>query len=365
MDIKCFRKSIVYAIAVVFCMIFFLFIVGCGGTQTQPQTETQTETQTEMLKLTLSHFSAANHHLNTEVCLPFAEEVKEKTEGRVEITVHPSAILVDANDHYDAAVTGVVDIAEFIPGYTRGRFPAISVLDLPFVPPIFSSSAHAAKSVAELFKTEPVIQDELGELKDVKILFFGTAGLGQILLNKPFSSIESLQGLKLRSPGPTQDEVIKAFGAIPVTLPMTDLYDALERGVVDGALTDYSPIPAYHLHEVITGVVECNIYAMPIIFAMNLDKWEQISSADQEVILELGEKYGVKLGEEYDKASLAGKENVQAQGLDIYYPTEEALLEMKNEQQHVIDKWIQEMEQKGIPGEDIYNKIIDIADKCK
>jgi TRAP-type C4-dicarboxylate transport system substrate-binding protein len=71
------------------------------------------------------------HHQHNEVFIPFAEEVGKRTNGSVKVTIYPAEALCKAKDLYDAAAQGISDLSFIIQGYTAGRFPLTSVMELP------------------------------------------------------------------------------------------------------------------------------------------------------------------------------------------------------------------------------------------
>jgi len=75
------------------------------------------------IKLKLSHFAPAAHNQHTNVIVPWVEEVKKRTNGRVEITVFPGASLCKPTQQYDCAKSGIADLAWGVTGWTPGRFP--------------------------------------------------------------------------------------------------------------------------------------------------------------------------------------------------------------------------------------------------
>lgn len=100
------------------------------------------------IKLKLSHFvpPAHNHHQN--VLLPWVEEVRKRTGGRVEITIFPGASLCKPQQQYDCARDGIADIAWAVTGWTPGRFPMTSVVELPFM---MRTAATGSQMLADLW----------------------------------------------------------------------------------------------------------------------------------------------------------------------------------------------------------------------
>jgi TRAP-type C4-dicarboxylate transport system substrate-binding protein len=136
-----------------------LFAGGCGQPKTTaPEQEGKGAGKTyQPVELNFATWQPPQYTNNTEVFIPFAEEVAEKTEERVKIYLHPGGVLAKGDETYDAVVTGMIDMGFSLQSYTPGRFPLSTILEFPFM---FSSSLQACQAAAELYKTNPVFQQE-------------------------------------------------------------------------------------------------------------------------------------------------------------------------------------------------------------
>jgi TRAP-type C4-dicarboxylate transport system substrate-binding protein len=113
-----------------------------------------------------------------------------------------------------------------LPAYTPGRFPLSQILEYPFM----FTSARQANLVAK--EMTPILREY--EYTDTQLLWFGGTDLGHFLMKTKIKNLADMRGKKLRSPGPIYNDVIKAIGGVEVSLPVSDLYDAMDRGIVDG-----------------------------------------------------------------------------------------------------------------------------------
>ena len=96
------------------------------------------------IKLKLSHFAPTAHNHHANIIVPWVEEVKKRTNGRVEITVFPGASLCKPTQQYDCAKSGIADLAWGVTGWTPGRFPMTSVIELPFLVRTAAVSAESS-----------------------------------------------------------------------------------------------------------------------------------------------------------------------------------------------------------------------------
>lgn len=173
----------------------------------------------------------------------FCDEVKKRTNGKVEITYYPGGTRLSPVKMYVGITTGIADIGFSHTAYTRGRFPVTEVLDLPQGYP----SGYVAVQVSNDFyqRYTPA------EWDNVHVLYFASSAPLVLHTNKkPVRTMEDLSGLKIRATG-QMAEVLKALGGSPVPLQMPDVYDALRRGVIDGVTVDLSPLKYWKFSEVV------------------------------------------------------------------------------------------------------------------
>src|SRR3990172_25789 len=157
--------------------------------------------------------------------LPFAEKVKTVTNGRVTVRIHPHQTLGKAADFFNMVKTGIADIALCVQSFNPGQFPLTEIMDLPFLP---VPSAEAGGLVRwELFEKFPEIRKEYAGTKLLHVA--STDPYFIITTQKPIRRLEDMKGLKLRVPGGRPADALKLMGAVPVLIPMPELYMALDK----------------------------------------------------------------------------------------------------------------------------------------
>ena len=176
--------------------------------------------------------------------VPWARELEERTGGRVRVQVFPSKQLGGkASDLYGQARDGVVDIVWTSPGYSPGRFPLTEVFELPFV---CADAEATSQAMMEFYRKRMQ-----GEYRDTVPLVFHAAAPAHIHTTvRPVRRLEDIAGLKIRVPSPASAATIEALGAVPVGIPVSDVYEALSRGVVGGVWVAWSIMQPFRLHEV-------------------------------------------------------------------------------------------------------------------
>lgn len=195
--------------------------------------------------LRLSH-NAAPGNPKSEASLKFAELVNQKTQGRVKVEVGGSAQFGDDVESLTNMRLGTLAFAAGSQGSTSGVVPQFAVIGLPF---LFRDLPHAYKVVDGAFGKE------LGKLADEKglvLLALWDNGIRHTSNSKrPVTKPEDLAGIKLRTPpDPMTMDIFTALGANPAPLAFSELYIALQQGVMDGQENPLMNIWSSKLHEV-------------------------------------------------------------------------------------------------------------------
>ncbi|WP_034622405.1 TRAP transporter substrate-binding protein [Desulfovermiculus halophilus] len=308
--------------------------------------------------LTYSSFFPPSH-VQSKLAKAWCEEVKERTGGKVSIYFYPGQTLTKADQTYDGVVTGRSDIGMSCLLYTRGRFPLMDVINLPFGNP---SGEFATAAFNELYdKFQP------NELSDVKVLYLHAHGPGLMhTVNTKVSSLGDLKGLKLRCPGSVA-ETVKALGAVPVTMPMPEVYQALQKGVVDGAVYPLETHQGWKMGEAVdfTTANYSTAYSVGFFVVMNSQKWNALPAEIQETIEEINAEWAVKHGKAWDRSDMEGVRFTLRAGNSILGQGPKEADRWAKAVQPVFDSYIQMTEDKGVPGEEALSFLRQCLEKYR
>lgn len=226
-------------------------------------------------ELKLAHFSSTKYHLHNEMFLPLAEKIAAATGGETTIRVYPAGELgAGPVKQYDRVLDGVADIVYALPGYTASQFKKTLLVELPGVVP-------GNKDITKkMWDSIDVVSDEF---RRTKLLGLWSAEPAKLLMaEKKIEKLSDLAGLKIRVPSKNTGRVIEAWGATAVSMPITQVYQALDTGVVDGVLVDTSVLSSFKLGEVVkyvtTGMDGSNSLFMLV---MNRDSWDGLDDGTQ------------------------------------------------------------------------------------
>jgi TRAP-type transport system periplasmic protein len=311
------------------------------------------------IDLIISHPFPARHVQHRLMLEPFKKELEEKSKGRIKVAIHPGGALAPAPAHYENVVAGAFDIGWTLQGYTPGRFPLSGIVELPF---LWSSAQEATRVFWQMFEELSPLQNEY---RDVKVLATWTHDLGQLYTSsKPVRTLEDVRGLKIRAPGPVQVSMLRALGAVPVTMPAGEMYDALERGVIDGLVTGLSAIKGYRLEQLVKHATLANSYVAAMIVAMNQQSYKKLSAEDRALLDSLTGKRMALLGaKNYDDEADDGMDSLKKVKANIYQLPPAEMEKWKQATAKVSREWVKEMESKGRPGKQVQDKLISLMGK--
>ncbi len=178
----------------------------------------------------------ASHNANQDEpyhtgMMRMSELLKEKTGGKAEIQVFSNAQLGDEAESIQGTQLGIVDIAVTANEVMANFVPDMNVFSLPY---LFKGPEHMDRVA-----NSPEVHEYLNEVlakKGYRLVGLFFAGTRHIMSKKPINAIGDLEGMKIRTlNNPIHIDAFKSFGANPTPMAYTELYGALETGVVDGA----------------------------------------------------------------------------------------------------------------------------------
>lgn len=301
----------------------------------------QAETQ-----LTYSTFFPPTNH-QAKLADEWCKEVEKRTNGAVKVQFYPGQTLTKAAQCYDGVVEGISDIGFSCLAYSRGRFPVMAAVDLPMGYKSAAQATTTANAVYEHFRPT--------ELNDVEVMYFHGHGPGLLFTaDKPVTSLADMQNVKIRSTG-NSAKLVKALGGTPVAKSMSENYQLLQKGVVDGSMHPIESNKSFKLGEVCKYGTDSFDVAYTTVFfiVMNKNKWASLDAETQATIREINKEWAVKHAQAWDEADVIGRQFLIDQGGQIVTLTPEESAKWVEAAKPVLDGYVQEATAKGLDGEAI------------
>lgn len=268
----------------------------------------------------------------------WAEEVEDLTDGGVTVEFHYSQSLVEADQALSATRDGRADMAQAASLYTASDLPMYSVSELPF-----ETNNPEAQLLAlhRLFEENDAYRTNF-EQHGVKQIFPLPIGIATLGLNEPADAPTDLDGRSIRSGG-VVSEAMQLVGVNPVAMGANDVYESLERGVIDGYTSlGLSNLSTFGLSESTPYIVEPGIgsYASSVV-VINSDVLESMPEEYQEAITTASENALSNGLEEMDAAGSEACEELRASGTEFSSFSDEEVSDWKG-QSSIASDWAAE-----------------------
>ena len=181
------------------------------------------------IKLTLADQNSGTAFGPTNAVKPWIAQVEKATNGRVKIELYSSQTLLKGIDTWKGVASGIADMGWCVQSYWPDLTPLAEVMTLPGLP--MKSAEHGSEVLWKLYEKFPAIQREFSAIQP--ILLHTTDPYFLLTTKKQVKTLEDIKGLKIRAIGGPGTDHMKALGAVPIAIPMPDVYQALDKGVVD------------------------------------------------------------------------------------------------------------------------------------
>jgi len=298
----------------------------------------------EKVTLRFSESSFPATHKMAILMADWCKEVEKRTQGRVKIDFFPGGILAPAPQVFDSVKKGIADMGDTFASYTKGRFPFIETIDLPYG---YTSSKMGSMLTNEFFK-----KFKPKEFDEVKVMFFYTAGPQMLCTKKPVNTLEEVKGMKIRSTG-TSAKIVEHLGGAPVGMPMGDAYDALSRGVVNAVVAPTEVLKGWKLGEVLSSCTNYGASHVNAAFVfMAKNKWNLIGPKDQQVIEQLNSEWIEKVYKNWDDADKEGAQLLTQKGGKIIQLSAQEQEKWKSLLRPILDEYKKELNGMGLPGDE-------------
>ncbi len=300
--------------------------------------------------LRLHQFLPSQANVPKLVIDEWIKKVEAASNGELKIEHYPAMQLGGKPPElYDQVREGVVDLAWTVNGFTPGRFPRSEVFELPF---IMTNAEAASRAYWDLFEKEMKDTD----YKGVKILATWVHGPGMLHTNKSIKTIPDISGVKYRTPSRLAGMLLEQLGASPIGMPVTAIPEALSKGVIDGAVVPWEVTTSLKIPELVHNHTEFaegySFYTITFTLAMNKDSYDSLPDNLKKVI---DDNSGIELsafaGKMQSGADGPSREIAVAAGNDIVTLSPEESEEWKAAAQPVYDRWIADVNSKGIDGQ--------------
>lgn len=258
----------------------------------------------------------------------------------------------------DALQYDLADIGIITTPYHPDKIP---FFNLPYVTPLVTADIGlVARTMTELVGKYPVLADVWNDYDQVYLTTAGSIDTYQILTDFPVNSLEDFRGKKIAGVG-LNLRYLFGVNATPVNSGLSDWYNNLATGLVDGVVGWFEGAIAYRLYEVAPYIVDVRLGAVATkAISVNAGTWARLPEEVKAVLQETALDYRDELARETDRRAAQSRRQYVEFGGTIIELTAEQRRDWADGLPNIANEWADEMEDRGLPGHAILKDYMDI-----
>lgn len=272
-------------------------------------------------------------------------EVEKRSNGRVKVNTFAGGTLLDAKDMIDGVIRGQADIGCLCMSYQPGRFIETEVASLPVNIP---NSTVGSLAFLDLFKKyKPASFDK------VKVLTVFTTAPSNIMSKTAIRKLEDVKSMSLRASGQAAD-ILKAWGANAVGMPMSATPEALEKGVVTGLFSSAEVMKDFKYAESCKFVTMTDTAVYPFAVVMNQKKWDALPKDVQTLLESMMDEQCKWTGEYMDGHVAESLEwSMKENKVEVIALSAEEKAAWNAKLEGLTTAWLTQAKAKGLPAEEM------------
>ncbi|HEY7610952.1 MAG TPA: TRAP transporter substrate-binding protein DctP [Alphaproteobacteria bacterium] len=301
----------------------------------------------------VSHQVPTAHHMHKALLL-FAEDVKQRTKGGVEVQLFPAEQLAKAGENFPGVARGAFEAAMSVNFQWGNTIPEMNAPAIPFFFTDLEKIKRFPKSEARKFLDELLAKRGVHSVSWLYITRISIFTSGK----KPIKTLADFQGLKIRGLNPLTDNALKVVGAAPSAMPGSEVYQGLQSGVLDAGLTDISAAVSRRYYEVQKYGTVLPYFTVYFHMYANPKWWQSLKPEYRAAIEAAAAKNEQDVIQITEDTAAAAVGQLRAKGMEItILPPEDVAAWKAKMQQAVIDAFLKIAPQNGPKIIDLINKI--------
>lgn len=315
-------------------------VVACGGNAPSGGASNGTGAGggSGLSTIRVGHYFNEDHPNHLALVDVFKPAIEEGSNGEIEVQVFPNSQLGDEEAMSNAVRNGTIEMA--VPGGLLANADRrIGLIEFPF---LFNDYAHGRKAldgepgefVSEAFRS-------LG----AEPLGFSLNGMRVVSSNRAITKLDDFQGFRLRMPNvPVYIMTGEALGATVTPMSITEIFTALEQGVIDGQENPYLTVLANGWYEVQSHMIETYHLLSVNFYLFNQALYEGLDADTQQLIADASDKSSRAAWDNSVEQENTVKQELEGHGMEIIVPDESFKQELQDAMEGVYDQLYSEFD---------------------
>ncbi|WP_422026930.1 TRAP transporter substrate-binding protein [Roseovarius sp.] len=279
----------------------------------------------------------ATEHPTGKQLAEWADDVQVMSGGDITVEMFYSSSVVATTETFDAAINGIVDCDATGGAYQTGKNPAFQ-----FVGDIMGGYETPWQQYSWLYYGGGYdAAQELYNAQNMQLIGWSIYGQESLSSSKPIAGLDDLKGWKFRSPPGMETEIFEKLGASPIVMDFTEIFTALETGIIDGADASglYNNV-GLGLYDIVKHATYPGFHSMPSDhLACNLDVWNGLTDQQRRIIDTAWQKVSFQIALSNGKNNSAAAAELRAKGVTLHDWSEEDRAAFREAAQAAWEDW--------------------------
>lgn len=324
-------------ITILFALLLIV-MAACNGADAEGN---ENDDSKKKITLKLATSQPLTHSLNTEAYEPFMERVTELTDGQVEFDYYPSEQLGKLSDLFDLTGTGVADIGLYMSPYYPSKMPITNgILTMPGT---YSMAYEGTMAYHELSKQSPILENDFLN-NGVRPLFgYAIPVYEYWTTGKEIKVPQDLKGMKVRVSGDIATKAMSDLGASPINITVAEMYEALERGVIDSVGLYAASMVDYGMDELVKyGTSGVAFGGTAVGLVVNEKVFQGLPENVQEALVQAGDEITESNARFFDEYNIEVNDQFREAGIEVYELSDAEKAEWQKFYDKVGGEWLKE-----------------------
>ncbi|MDM8166785.1 TRAP transporter substrate-binding protein [Roseovarius sp.] len=279
----------------------------------------------------------ATEHPTGKQLAEWADDINVMSGGEITVEMFYSSSVVASTETFDAAINGIIDCDATSGAYQTGKNPAFQ-----FVGDIMGGYETPWQQYSWLYYGGGYdAAQELYNAQNMQLIGWSIYGQESLSSSTPIAGMEDVKGWKFRSPPGMETEIFEKLGASPIVMDFTEIFTALETGIIDGADASglYNNV-GLGLYDIVKHATYPGFHSMPSDhLACNLDVWNGLTDQQRRIIDTAWQKVSFQIALSNGKNNSAAASELREQGVTLHDWSEEDRAAFREAAQESWEEW--------------------------
>lgn len=300
------------------------------------------------VKMKYAFSTSATNPIAKCIFVPLAKEIEQKSQSRIKAEMYfGRSGLANPRKAYRQLANGITDLAYVVVQYTPGKFPLTDLGTMPFLVKDNVASTIAINKLAPKY-----LADEFSQIKLLSLFFLGPY---QLHMKDRITKLSDIRGKRLRAIGGIVIETLEKFGALPVSLPISAIYENLQKGVIDGTVSPFVVVPAFKIGEVTKAHIHLNLSGPIVLFGMSKKFYRKLPKDLKPIFDDLqGPGLGARAAKCFQRIDDLGVKMVTRKGNSVAKPSDAEMAEALKMVAPIRARVLSDLDKKGLKASEFY-----------